>query len=148
MTRFQPAGRVAGGERPFCRGHLIGVQEKWLQLRELSGQARGLVAGGIGIGVQQHQSDRRSREVELGTGPGQATVSVQAVVVEGGQDGVERVLNHAQVAAGGAGADGGGLEERDAEAALGEHGGRRAADDPGPDDGDLGQHARQATIGG
>ena len=55
---------------------------------------------------------------------------------------IEWVLDRAEIAAGGAGTDRRALDEGDPRAAIGEDGGRRAADDPSTDDDDLGSHPR------
>ncbi len=71
---------------------------------------------------------------------GEGPVAGQALVVERGEDRVERMLNRPEVSAGRPGADGGALDQRDPRAAIGEDGGRGAADDPSADDDDLGSH--------
>ena len=83
-------------------------------------------------------SDREVADARIGEG----AVAGQALVVQRREDRIERVLDGAQVASRGAGADLAALDEDDPRSAVGHDRRGRAADDAATDDDDVRARAR------
>ena len=152
--RNREARRHGDGPQPLDQrrlgpGDLLRIEQSRIQLGEGIGHASRLAGCRVAISVEEEQSGGGSADREVAAGIGQCPVARQALAMQRGEDGVERVLDDTEVPSRSAGADGDALHEDDPGAPVGHDRGRRASDDPAAEHDDIcgeaggGVHARE-----